>query len=199
MREKLLPAAAVCLAAIVLLGGCGFGRVNQGQVIAYDKQQGLVTLISDSNYREPGNPRFDVLPPAVIRVPANPGEMGPEPEPGKLLQLDWRSRRLVIYDSPSQSLLVVPYTLVSQTDNVRPGDSRVARKRFPVIDKAGKTITVYLPRDRKLVVFSVPDAYFLLPADTWRFGDEVRYYYKDPQRALRLMNVSKTDLNAAGK
>jgi hypothetical protein len=38
-----------------------------------------------------------------------------------------------------------------------------------------------------------------MPADTWRAGDVVRYYYKDPAQALRLMNVTRTDLsNAAG-
>ena len=38
-----------------------------------------------------------------------------------------------------------------------------------------------------------------LPEDTWKPGDEVRYYYKDPARALRFMNVSKTDVNRAGE
>jgi hypothetical protein len=197
--RKLSPAAALCFAGAVLLAGCRFGRVNQGQVVEYDKQQGLVTLIPDSNYREPGNPRFDVLPPVVVRVPADPGEMGPEPEPGRLLQIDWRARRVVVFDRQTRTFLTIPYTLVNQSDNVGPSDARVAKKRFPLIDRAAKTITVYSPYDRKLAVFSAPDEYLGLPADTWRFGDEIRYYYKDPHRALRLMNVTKTDLTVAGK
>jgi hypothetical protein len=36
-----------------------------------------------------------------------------------------------------------------------------------------------------------------MPAGTWRAGDVVRYYYKDPARALRLMNVTATDLAKA--
>jgi hypothetical protein len=38
-----------------------------------------------------------------------------------------------------------------------------------------------------------------MPDDTWKIGDEVRYYYKDPAQALRLMNVTRTDLNKGGK
>jgi len=32
---------------------------------------------------------------------------------------------------------------------------------------------------------------------TWRTGDVVRYYYKTPGQALRLMNVTATDLSKA--
>ncbi len=42
--------------------------------------------------------------------------------------------------------------------------------------------------------FEVQESYRALPAGTWKFGDEIRYYYKDPGQALRLMNVTKTDL-----
>ena len=37
-----------------------------------------------------------------------------------------------------------------------------------------------------------------MPAETWRCGDVVRYYYKEPGKALRMMNVTKTDLSKAG-
>jgi hypothetical protein len=36
-----------------------------------------------------------------------------------------------------------------------------------------------------------------MPAGTWQAGDVVRYYYKEPGRALRLMNVTRTDLSKA--
>ena len=42
--------------------------------------------------------------------------------------------------------------------------------------------------------FSVPDEYFALPANTWDAGDEVRIYFKETGKALRLMNISKTDI-----
>jgi hypothetical protein len=34
-----------------------------------------------------------------------------------------------------------------------------------------------------------------MPADTWKTGDEIRYYFRDPAQALRMMNVTRTDLN----
>jgi uncharacterized membrane protein YfcA len=52
-RTELL--AGLPLAATL---GCGsFGRVEQGRVIHYDRDKGVVTLIRDSNYKEPGQPR----------------------------------------------------------------------------------------------------------------------------------------------
>jgi len=181
-----------------VLAGCGgFGRVNQGQVVEYQRSTGLLTVIGDSNYRDPANPRFDVLPPVTIRVPQEPREMGPEPAAGKLLGLDYANRRAVVFDAATESLRTVEYTLISQQSDVYSGDARVSHTRFPVVDRNSKTITVYSSRDRRLVVFAVPEEYYAMPDDTWRIGDEVRYYYKDPARALRLMNVSKTDLSKA--
>jgi len=183
---------ATILLAVAALAGCGsFGRVEQGQVIDYQRSQGRVTLIADSNYRDPAHPRFDVLPPLTIQIPGDPQEMGPEPAAGKLLQLDQQNRRAVIYDSAAQTVRTIPYTPISEQNDVR-------QARLPIVDRARRTITVYVPRDHKLIVFKVPDEIFALPDDTWKFGDEIRYYYKQPDRALRLMNVSKTDLNKSG-
>ena len=187
-------------ASLAVLGGCGgFGRVNQGQVVEYNRSMGLLILIEDSNYRDPAQPRFDVLPPVTIRVPRDPREMGPEPAAGKLLMLDSANRSATVFDAAARSLRTVAYTPISQENDVYPDDPRVSHIRFPLVDRAGKAITVYSARDRKLVAFAVPEEYYALPDDTWKIGDEVRYYYKDPARALRLMNVSRTDLDKAGK
>ena len=68
---------------------------------------------------------------------------------------------------------------------------------------AGMSTTVALPwlydAERTLITFRAPDELLSLPADTWRSGDVIRYYYKQPDQALRLMNVTKTDLNKAGE
>ncbi len=136
------------LTASLALAACGrFGTVNQGRVVAFDRAQGLVTLISDSNYRDPAHPRFDRLPPVTIHVPADRNEMGPEPQPGLLLSLDCAHRGAVLFDPATQSLRTLPC------------DSPEYRN---------------------------------LPSEARRFGDEIRYYYKDPAVALRLMNVTKT-------
>jgi len=45
-----------------------------------------------------------------------------------------------------------------------------------------------------LVTISVPAEYFSLPDYTWDSGDEVRIYFKEQGKALRFMNISKTDI-----
>lgn len=186
--------------SLAVLAGCGnFGRVNQGQVIAYDRSSGLITLISDSNYRDRAHPKFDVLPPVTIHTPADRAEMGPEPEPGKLLELDSRNHRIVVFDAAEGKIRTILYTVISEQNGVTPEDPRVRNSVYPIVDRERGTITSYFPRYRILLVFSVPAEYLGLPGDNWKMGDEIRYYYKDPSLALRLMNVSKTDLNKAGK
>jgi hypothetical protein len=161
-------------ATSLMLAGCGrFGTVNQGRVVAFDRAQGLVTLISDSNYRDPDHPRFDRLPPLTVRVPADSREMGPDPQPGLLLQLDCAHAGALYFDPPSESLRTVPCTAVPEG---APG-----------------AINTWSPRQRQWIAFTVPTEFRALPPETWRFGDEIRYYYKDPAIALRLMNITRTN------
>jgi hypothetical protein len=175
--------------------GCGdFGMVNQGRVIDYNKETGVVTYIRDTNYMEPGKPKYDLLPPVSVRVPVDPKEMGPELEAGKRMLLDTEKRQIVIYDISAQDFRTINYTLIDQQEKVSRDDSRVAGVKFPVVDREKKTISVYSGRQRVLTTFSVPDEFFALPDTTWKAGDEVRYYYKDPDQALRMMNVTKTDI-----
>ena len=135
-------------ASLAVFAGCGgFGQVNQGQVIGYQRSTGLITLIGDSNYRNPASPRFDVLPAGSIRIPKNPEEMGPEPAAGKLLGIDYANRHAIVFDAATQAMRTVPYTLISQENNVYPDDARVSHTRFPVVDRARKTIwRLLLPR-----------------------------------------------------
>lgn len=185
MRILLLP-AAICL---VSLCGCRLGQVEQGRVIEYHKQQRVISVIPD----------FDVLPPVSVRLPSDPAEMGPEPESGCLLHLDMPNRRAVMFDRAQQRLQVVPFTLLGECTNIGPNDARVTQSKLPLIDHSKRTVTIYSLRDRKLLVLIVAEEHLSLPDEMWRFGDVVRYYYKDPQQALRLMNVSKTDVTGSGK
>ena len=189
--------ATILLAAT--LAGCGrTGSVNQGQVVEFDGAKGLVVLIQDSNYLHPANPKFDVLPPVRVQVPVDKREMGPAPEAGKLLALDCEKKQLVVFDAAAQGFRTIDFTLISRQDNVYGDDARVAGMRFPVVDPDKRTITVYRSKQRRLVTFSVPDELLSMPADSWRTGDEVRYYYRDPAQALRMMNITRTDVNKAG-
>jgi hypothetical protein len=70
----------------------------------------------------------------------------------------------------------------------------VADKKFPMVDKEKKAITVYSGRQKLLVTFSVPEEYLALPDNTWEAGDEVRIYYKEPGKAARFMNITRTDI-----
>jgi hypothetical protein len=182
------------LLAAGLLWGCGeLGKVDQGRVIAFDKAKGIVTLIQDKK-AEPGNPDYNTLPPHSYTIPADPNEMGPEPKAGKRMKLDAKAKAITIFDDVTQSFKMIPYTLIDQREGVERSNPMVAGKKFPIVDKEKRTITEYSGRQRLLVTFSVPDEYFNLPPEVWEAGDEVRIYYKEPGKALRLMNITRTDI-----
>ncbi len=88
----------------------------------------------------------------------------------------------------------ITYTLIDQKENVAKDSPLVAGKKFPLVDKEKKAITVYSGRQKLLVTFSVPEEYLALPDNTWEAGDEVRIYYKEPGKAARFMNITKTDI-----
>lgn len=177
---------------VLWLAGCSnFGKVEQGRVIAYDKHQGVVTIIRESA-SEPAQP--NVLPPLAVKVPQDPKEMGPVPEAGKRLQLDTKNNKLVFFDEQSGTIKTINYTPLSVVADVSNNDPRLKGLSFPAIDRQKKTITLYSGREKKLVTLTVADEYFALPDDIWKPGDVVRYYYKDPSQALRLMNVTKTNI-----
>jgi hypothetical protein len=184
LRFALLSAAALSLAA------CGnFGKVEQGRVIAYDKKTGEVVMIRDSSGGQAPKPVYDALPPLSVRIPVDPDEMGPAPTAGKLMRVDLANHELVIYDATAHRFRTIPYTPVEERHNVGKGAG------LPAVDKVRKTITIYCPAERAAVTFAAPDDLLAMPADTWKTGDEVRYYFKDPAQALRMMNVTKTDLS----
>jgi len=184
-RPEALAAAGLWLAA------CGgFGEVEQGMVVAAEGE--VLTVILDSN--PGGEPRYDRLPPVRVRIPDDPKQMGPAPAAGKLLDLDAAAGRLSIYDETRQRIRVIDFELLQRTGNVYSDDPRVRDGALPRVDEQNRTVTLYWPRTRELVTIRVAEEHLRLPRDAWKAGDEVRYYFKDPGRALRLMNVSKTHL-----
>ncbi len=196
--KRPLQLQVILLAGIGLLSGCGAtGRVQQGRVVEYDRSTGVLTVIEDSNFRDPANPRFDVLPPVTVAVPDDPLEMGPQPETGRLLRLDCARGEAAIFDPATSTIRTAGFNLVSEKTGVAPSDPLVRGSRFPLVDPASRNITVYSPRDHVLATIAPRDTG--LPAESWKFGDEVRYYYKQPGRALRLMNISQTDFSKVGK
>jgi hypothetical protein len=182
----------IILAASISLftAACGkFGQVGQGAVVAYDPNTGVMTVIEDSDGGRTGKPRYDKLPAVTIAIPEDRGEMGPEPVPGGLLALDTANNRAMVYDGGS--IRTISYTPSEQRSGVAPNHPDAAK--CPLVDRENRTVRVYARREGKLVTFTVADEYLSLPADAWREGEEVRYYYKTPGQALRLMNVTRAE------
>ena len=188
-------ALVACLAATLVLGGLGcgeLGKVDQGRVIAFDNAKATVTFINDVKH-DPANPDYSGAP-MTFALPKDPADRGEDPKAGKRMKLDAKTREIVIYDTATQSMKKITYTLIDQKEKVGKDDPLVKGKKFPLVEKDKKAITIYSGRQKILTTFSLPDEYFALPNDTWEAGDEVRIYYKEEGKALRFMNVSKTDI-----
>lgn len=200
MSKKLNLIIILAVLSFALVFGCGeLGKVDQGRVIEYDKEKRMVTLIQDKK-ADPGKPDYNTLPPHTYSLPTDPMEMGPEPKAGYRMKLDTKNNQIVIFDAATQNFKTIDYKLIDQKENVDPKDPLVydkasdKAKKFPVVDKEKKAITIYSKRLKTLTTFSVPDEYFALPDKTWDAGDEVRIYYKETGKALRFMNITKTDI-----
>jgi hypothetical protein len=192
MAKKLSWRALLVILPLVLLGCGDLGKVDQGRVIAFDNAKGTVTFIQDVK-ADVGNPDYSGAP-HVYTLPKDPDERGEDPKAGKRMKLDAKAKEIVIYDDATKGMKKISYTLIDEKDGVGKDNPLVAGKKFPFVDQAKKTITIYSGRQRILITFSLPDEYLKLPADTWEAGDEVRVYYKEPGKALRFMNISKTDI-----
>lgn len=192
--KKLLWFSILAVLTLALLTGCGeLGQVDQGRVIEFNKEKGTVTLIKDVK-ADPQKPEYTELPPHVYEVPKDPGEMGPEPKAGMRMKLDTKNLEIVIFDKASQNFKTIKYTLLDQKEGIARDNPLVKDKKFPMVDREKKTITVYSGRQKIMTTFNVPDEYFAYPDSTWEAGDEVRIYYHQPGKAQRLMNISKTDI-----
>lgn len=188
-------ALVACLAGTLVLGGLGcgeMGKVDQGRVIAFDNVKETVTFINDVKH-DPANPDYSGAP-MTFALPKDPADRGEDPKAGKRMKLDAKTREIVIYDTGTQSMKKITYTLIDQKEKVGKDDPLVKGKKFPLVEKDKKAITIYSGRQKLLTTFSLPEEYFALPDDTWEAGDEVRVYYKEPGKALRFMNITRTDI-----
>ena len=189
----------VALPLVFLFGCSDFGKVDQGRVIRYDTEKRTVTIIRDVKH-DPANPDYSHLPPLAYSLPTDPMETGPEPKAGGRMKLDKEKKQIIIFDPGAQNFKTVDIQIVDMKENMERQDPLVydaaakKAKTFPVVDKGKKTVTIYSGRQRLLVTFTMPEEYFAMPDSTWDSGDEVRVYYKEEGKALRFMNVSKTDI-----
>ena len=193
MGKKLSWLTLFAILPLVLVFGCGEqGKVEQGRVIGFDKVKETVTFIVDTKH-DTANPDYSGAPLTFV-LPKDPMERGEDPKVGMRMKLDTKTREIIIYDPASKSMNKINYTLIDQKENVAKDSPLVVGKKFPIVDQDKKAITVYSGRQKLLVTFSVPEEYLALPANTWEAGDEVRIYYKEPGKAARFMNITKTDI-----
>jgi len=187
-------------AAILGLAGCEeYGKVDQGRVIAFDKEKQTVTVIEDKNM-DSQNPDYSILPPHTYAMPTDPAERGADPKVGLRMKLDVDSRIIRIFNPITQTLEDLPIEIVDVQKNIAKDHPLVfdkatsTAKKFPVVDGNLRTITVYSGRQKMLATFTVPAEYFDFPEYTWDAGDEVRVYWKEKGVAIRFMNITKTDI-----
>ena len=191
-RLWLIVLPMLLIAPLVI--GCGeLGQVDQGRVVAYDKDKKLVTIIQDKK-AEPGKPDYNTLPPHVYAMPSDPAEIGSEPKAGKRMNLDTKTNTITVFDAEAKDFKKIPITVLDEKKDVSKDNPLVKDQKFPAVDRDKKKITVYSGRQKILLTFTVPEENFSLPDDSWDAGDEVRIYYHKPGVAQRFMNISKTDI-----
>ncbi len=193
MGKKFSWLTLLALLTVVLVLGCGEqGKVEQGRVIGFDSAKETVTFIHDVK-ADPGNPDYSGAP-LTFSLPKDPKDRGEDPKAGMRMKLDPKAKEITIYDPATKGFKKISYTVIDQKEKVAKDDPLVKGKKFPIVDRTKKAITIYSGRQKLLSTFSVPDEYYALPDDTWEAGDEVRIYYKEPGKALRFQNITKTDI-----
>ncbi|MBU4526370.1 MAG: DUF4881 domain-containing protein [Desulfomicrobium sp.] len=190
------------MVAVLTFGvlGCDeYGKVDQGRVIAFDMDKQTVTVIEDKNM-DSQNPDYAILPPHTYTMPTDPAERGADPKVGLRMKIDVDAKIIKIFNPSTQVIEDLPITIVDAQKDIAKDHPLVfdkgenKAKKFPVVDKDKKAITIYSGRQKLLVTFSVPEEYFNFPEYTWDAGDEVRIYWKEKGKAIRFMNISKTDI-----
>jgi hypothetical protein len=194
MMKKGFSLGLLIAVPLVFLFGCAEeGKVDQGRAVAFDKDKKQVTIIRDKK-ADAQNPDYSYLPPITYTLPLDPAETGPEPSVGGRMKLDAEKNQIVVFDPKARNFKTIDFKPVEKKDGIDRQDPLVQGKKFPAVDKAKQTVSIYLGRQKVLVTFSVPEEYLAWPESTWDAGDEVRIYYKEEGKALRFMNVSKTDI-----
>ena len=75
MKKCFWMCLLVSLPLVFLFGCTEEGKVDQGRVVAFDKDKQLVTIIRDKKM-DTVNPEYSFLPPLVYALPQDPAERG---------------------------------------------------------------------------------------------------------------------------
>ena len=204
MVRKILPLLLMIVG--LSLAGCGeYGKVEQGRTVAFDetKTPATVWIIQDSGI-EDGNPHYDVLPAHPFVLPDDPAEIGAKPFAALRVKLDVEGKVITMYNAAEKQFDKLPFEVVKDDKGVSARkrhplvwDATTRReKKFPEINEAENTITIFSRRQERLTTIKLSHEDFgKYKGDEWDAGDEVRVYYKEQGKALRFMNITKTDFS----
>jgi len=202
MVRKILPMLLVLIG--LSLAACGeYGQVEQGRVVKYDTSTTPATAwIIKDNGIDDKHPKYDVLPAHKFTIPTDPGEMGQAPHVGKRVNLNVQDKVITMYNFETEQFDKLPFELISNDTDVSVRrkhplvwDNATGKERkFPEINAAERTIKIYSRRQEVLSLIKLsPEDFSKYKEEDWDAGDEVRIYYKEDGKALRFMNVTRTD------
>ena len=132
------------------------------------------------------------------------GEVGAEPFAALRVKLDVEKKVITMYNPSTKQFDMLPFEVVKDDQGVSVRrkhplvwDATTGKeKNFPQINEAEKQITIYSRRQERLTTIKLSEADFgKYKGQDWDAGDEVRIYYKEEGKALRFMNITKTDFS----
>ncbi len=196
MLRKLLLTLLLPAALFALTACSDYGQVIQGRTVAFKEEGGVktVTFIKDSGIDDK-NPHYTELPAVGFTLPTDPAETGQLPKVGLRMKIDLEKKILTMYNPEKGAFEELPFELVQNDTGVNPEHPLVQGKKFPAVNEAEHTVTIFSRRQGTLSVIKLAEADFSRYKEAdWDAGDEVRIYYKEMGKSLRFMNVTRTDL-----
>lgn len=186
---KVLIAAVLCLG----LATPALAADTYGRVVAYDKDSKKMTFIEDAlAWANPKRPEFTVLPPKVVTLAEDPGDMAPKA--GGRLRVDYGKKLIIIYNPKTEKIETFNVEVVSTTPDVMPDSPLIMEngkiKKFPVVDKAKAEITIYSKRQNNLATIKVPAEYMDLDDAVWDDGHNIKVVI-DGDMGKEFVNISK--------
>jgi hypothetical protein len=208
MVRKILPLLLVLLAGL-MLAGCGTtGDVEQGSVVAFDKDK--VTIIVDSNTDRNKPANYATLTELHTYVlPPVGDERGADPSVGLCVNLDVAKKTITMFNAKEKKFETFSFELIEDKNrgirlnrrNEVVEYTKVLRPSadFPVVNEANKSVQLFYRRlennQSRVTTIKLADADFAkYQAKEWGAGDEVRFFFKEKGKAQRFMNITKTDI-----
>lgn len=171
------------------------GVVEQGRAIAFDAEAKSVTVVLDRS-ETAGRADYSGAVTTFV-LPDDPHERGPDPVVGGVVAVDPAGEAVTVVVDGALRRVGLEGATAEQVDpkDARVWDAEAKKARsFPRYDAASGALSLWFPKESRLVVGRVPEADRALPESTWKLGDEVRLYVKEPPVAARFMNVTRTDI-----